>query len=93
MMHTLTSLVMLGRLDVVANAQSFQMETLLSDPAYLQAATEHTLQVAPDLGLTDQQAHAIATGRRAMSVRSMLRSNMGSVAAAATCRRCLPAME
>lgn len=77
MMHTLTSLVVLGRLDVLANVQSFQLETLQSDPAYLQAATEHTMQVAPDLGLTDQQAHAIATGRRVMSVRSMLHSNAG----------------
>jgi hypothetical protein len=55
---------MMDRQDVVAEVITYNLDTLQSGPANVQLATEHTMRVAPDLGLTEQQAHAISTGEQ-----------------------------
>lgn len=56
---------MFHKADVVAKYQCYNLETMQSDPSFLEEATEHTLGVAPHMGLTQQQGHAISAGERA----------------------------
>jgi hypothetical protein len=62
------ALVVAGRQEVIAQLQTYSLDTLQSDPSFLEAATQSTMRVAPHLGLTEQQAYAIATGAQCISM-------------------------
>jgi hypothetical protein len=53
---------MMGRVDVAAEIYTYNLDTLQSDLANLVAASQRTLELAPDLHLTQQQCDTISTG-------------------------------
>lgn len=69
---------MFGKQNVLASVQSYNLETMQSCAANLQAATDHTLQVASELGLTAQQGHNIATGEGHMACWSLVGPTAGT---------------
>lgn len=62
------ALVAAGRQEVIAQLQTFSLDTLQSEPSFLEAATQSTMRVAPHLGLTEQQACVIATGGQGVAM-------------------------